>query len=84
MDAKITLAFDKDVIKQAKAFAAYNNISLSRLTEYLYKKMISQEYEILDDFPISDWVMELSEGQAEYQATPSRKELKEDFFKSKK
>jgi hypothetical protein len=33
MDAKITLAFDEQVIKEAKAFAKRNNVSLSRLTE---------------------------------------------------
>jgi len=32
MDVKITLSFDKEVIKNAKKFALKNNISLSRLT----------------------------------------------------
>jgi hypothetical protein len=33
MDAKLTLHFNQDVIEKAKAFAAANNISLSRLAE---------------------------------------------------
>ena len=39
MDTKITLRFDESVIEDAKKFADKNNISLSRLTEFLYKKM---------------------------------------------
>jgi hypothetical protein len=38
MDAKVTLSFDEEVIVLAKEFAAKNNISLSRLTEFLLKK----------------------------------------------
>ena len=41
MDSKITLSFDQQVIEQAKEFAAANNISLSRLTEFLLSKVIS-------------------------------------------
>jgi len=39
MDAKITLRFEKDVIAKAKRFADSQNISLSRLTEFLYSKL---------------------------------------------
>ena len=38
MDAKITLSFDESIIERAKQFADSNNISLSRLTEMLFKK----------------------------------------------
>jgi hypothetical protein len=41
MDAKITLSFDKNVIEKAKAYAEENNISLSRLTEFLLSKVTS-------------------------------------------
>jgi hypothetical protein len=38
MDCKITLSFDESVIQKAKKYAANNDISLSRLTEFLLKK----------------------------------------------
>lgn len=37
MDTKVTLSFDSDAINVAKKFAAKNNISLSRLTEFFYR-----------------------------------------------
>jgi hypothetical protein len=40
MDAKITLSFDETVIKKAKRYAENNNISLSRLTEFLLVKPV--------------------------------------------
>lgn len=39
MDSKLTLSFDKEVIEKAKAFAAANNISLSKLNEYLFRNI---------------------------------------------
>ena len=85
MDAKITLSFDETVIKKAKQFAEDNHISLSRLTEFLLKKVTSKNYQSLEDFPIAEWVSMVSEGQAEYK-TKSRKskELNAEYFKSKK
>jgi hypothetical protein len=40
----------------------------------------------MEDYPISDWVMMVAEGDAEYQTSKkrSRKASKEEFFKSKK
>lgn len=86
MDNKITLSFDESVIAKAKKYAENNNISLSRLIEFLLKKITSSNYENLEDFPISDWVMQVAEGQAEYQTKSkrSRKATKDEFFKSKK
>lgn len=85
MDSKITLSFETSVIESAKQYAEKHNISLSRLTEYLYKKMTTEKYYSIEDLPISDWVNQVSEGEAEYKRTPSnRKKLKEDFFESKK
>ena len=86
MDNKITLSFDESVIEKAKKYAENNNISLSRLIEFLLKKITSSNYENLEDFPISDWVMQVAEGQAEYQTKSkrSRKAAKDEFFKSKK
>jgi hypothetical protein len=84
MDTKVTLSFDKDVIDRAKTFAEENNISLSRLTEYLYTQITSQNYKSLEDLPVSDWVDFVAEGRVEYRKPASRKDLKDEFFSSKK
>lgn len=86
MDAKITLSFNGAVIDKAKSFADKNNISLSRLTEFLYEKITSGNYYSLEDFEIADWVSMVAEGPATY-ATAKRKtgkSLKKAFFESKK
>ena len=85
MDAKITLSFDEAVIKKAKRYAENNNISLSRLTEFLLNKVTSNTYQSLEDLPISDWVSIVAEGEVEYQTKPRKsKDLKKEYFKSKK
>lgn len=84
MDAKITLSFDKNVIERTKAFAADNNISLSRLTEFIYRQISDKQYKSLEELPIADWVSMLHEEQVEYQKTPSRKALKSSYMESRK
>jgi len=86
MDNKITLSFDESVILKAKKYAAKNNISLSRLIEFLLKKITSNNYNSLEDFPISDWVHQVAEGEAVYQtkARRTRKAATEEYFKSRK
>lgn len=86
MDNKITLSFDGSVISKAKKYAEKNNISLSRLVEFLLKKVTSNNYSSLEDFPISDWVQQVAEGEAVYQTKQrrTRKAAKEEFFKSRK
>jgi len=86
MDNKITLSFDENIIAKAKKYAEDNNISLSRLIEFLLKKVTSNNYISLEDFPISDWVSQVAEGQAEYQTKKgrSRKDAKSEFFNAKK
>jgi len=85
MDAKITLSFDEAIIKKAKNYAENNNISLSRLTEFLLRKVTSSSYQSLEDLPVSDWVNMIAEGEVEYQTKPKKnKELKAEYFKSKK
>jgi len=85
MDAKITLAFDEDVIIKAKNFAKTRNISLSRLTEHLLRKITSGYHTDLEDLPVSDWVNMISEGEVEYKTVkPSKKKMKEEFFANKK
>lgn len=84
MDAKITLSFDESVITKAKRFADDNNISLSRLTEFLLSKVTSSSYKSLDELPVSDWVNMVAEGEVEYVTKPrSRKALKNEFYSSK-
>ncbi len=84
MDAKVTLSFDQAVVERAKEFAQENNISLSRLTEFLLKRVTERPYQSLEDLPVSDWVMQVAEGKAEYKTKRSRKESRSDFYDSKK
>lgn len=84
MDTKITLSFDKQVIKEAKEFAEMNGISLSRLTEFIYKQMTSKHYKSLEELPIADWVNMVAEEKPEYGKSISRKKMKSEFFDSKK
>jgi hypothetical protein len=83
METKLTLHFDSDVIEKAKAFAAENNISLSRLTEFLYRQITSGNYKTLEDFPIADWVNQVAEGEAVYKKR-TRKSTKNEFFNQQK
>ena len=85
MDSKITLSFDETIINKAKAYAEANNISLSRLTEMLYRKIVDGNYQNLEELPISDWVSQVAEGEVHYKTkSKSRKDLKKEFFDSKK
>ena len=84
MDAKITLAFDESVIAKAKQFAENNNISLSRLTEFLFRKITSENYVGLENLPISDWVNMIAEGDAEYHhKSKNSKDLKKEYRERK-
>jgi hypothetical protein len=82
MDAKLTLHFDGEVIEKAKQYASANNISLSRLTEFLYRQITSGNYQTIGEFPVAEWVNRVSEGEAMY-IKRSRKSLKEEFFSEK-
>ena len=85
MDVKITLSFDETIINKAKQFANDQHISLSRLTEFLYSRIVSGHYRSLEDLPVADWVSMVAEGHAEYKTKPrARKDLKKEFYKSKK
>ena len=84
MDSKITLSFDKSVIEKAKEYASENNISLSRLIEFLLTKVTSKTYKSIEDYPIADWVNMVAEGEATYNLNRNRKQSKDAFLKSKK
>ena len=84
MDAKITLSFESTVIAKAKQFADDNNISLSRLTEFLLSKVTTTSYKSIDQLPVSDWISQVSEGQVEYQrSSRKRKEMRKEFYNKK-
>ena len=86
MDAKVTLSFNEAVINKAKKFAEANNISLSRMIEFILQKITSSHYQSMEEFPIADWVHQLSEGEVVYQTSKkrTRKASKEEFYKSRK
>jgi hypothetical protein len=85
MDAKVTLSFNKEVVRKAKEYAASQNISLSRLVEFLLNKTTAGQYSSLEDYPIADWVKEISEGPGEYRTRKrTRKETKNEYFSSRK
>ena len=80
MDAKITLAFDRGVIEAAKRYAKEQNISLSRLIEYILVQLIDERTHDLSTLPIADWVNQISEGKATYKTrSTGRAELKDEF-----
>ena len=84
MDSKVTLSFNTQVINRAKKYAADNNISLSRLIEHLLRQVTSPNYKSLEDYPVSEWVNQLAEGEVEYQTKRNRKTSKNEFFEAKK
>lgn len=84
MDAKITLSFNATVIEKAKQYAEANNISVSRLVEFLLDKIATSGYHSLEDYPIADWVQKVAEGEASYSTKKrSNKSLKDEFFASR-
>ena len=83
MDTKLTLHFDQEVIVKAKAFAAANNISLSRLTEFIYRSITSGDYKSLEELPIADWVSRVAEGEPQY-LRRTRKQTRTDYHNSRK
>jgi hypothetical protein len=85
MNAKLTLSFNESAIKKAKIFAEKHQISLSRLTEFLYNQLDEKSYENLEELPISDWVMQVAEGKATYKTkSVNRKDLRNEFIKTQK
>jgi len=86
MDAKITLSFNESVIQRAKKYADNNNISLSRLVEFLLNKVTASNYSTLEDYPIAEWVLQVAEGEATYQTKHkrTRKAAKAEYFSSKR
>ena len=84
MDAKITLSFDKQIIERAKQYAEAQNISLSRLMEFLLDKITSNQYSSLEDLPVSDWVNAVAEGKAVYVSKAKKRSKLKDEYKNRK
>ena len=51
---------------------------------HLLSKVVDKPYQSLEDFPISEWVSMVADGEAIYQTKSNRKKQKEEFFNSKK
>lgn len=85
MSADFTLNLNENVFYAAEELAHRKGISVDALTEMLLKKAAASAYQTIDELPVADWVLQLSEGPVE--ATPdskSWKELKEEYYESKK
>jgi hypothetical protein len=60
-------------------------ISLSRLTEFLYRQITSGHYHTLEELPVSQWVKQVSEGIVEYKSKPrTRKSMGKEFIQKMK
>ena len=66
MDTKLTLSFDAGVADRAMSFAEANNISLSRLIEFMLSKVTDERYRSLDELPVSDRIQLVAEGEVTY------------------
>lgn len=84
MDSKVTLSFDEGVINKAKAFAEANNISLSRLVEFMLSKLTDERYRSIDELPVSDWVNAVAEGKVEYVRKNAARNVKKDYLASRR
>jgi antitoxin component of RelBE/YafQ-DinJ toxin-antitoxin module len=86
MDAKITLSFDERIISRAKSLCDELGISLSRFTEIIYTKALEHGNAFtIEELPVSNWVLQVAEEQATYVTKrKNRKQLKNEFFESRK
>jgi hypothetical protein len=81
MDAKLTLSFDAAVAEKAKAFAEANNISLSRLVEFMLSKVTDSRYRSIDELPVSDWIQQVAEGEVTYvRKNAVDRDVKKDYL----
>ena len=85
MDARITLNFDEAVIAKAKKFAQKNNISLSMLTEYLFRKLTSTNIHSKEDMPVGEWSKKIADGEVESLIRQKKiREMKAEYFESRR
>lgn len=69
---------------QAKAYAEANNISLSRLTEFLLSKVTDPRYRSLDELPVSDWISQVAKGEAAYVRKNAATSVKKEYLASRR
>ena len=85
VDTKLTLSFDAGVADRAKAFAEANNISLSRLIEFMLSKVTDKRYRSLDELPVSDWISQVAEGEVTYvRKNAAERNVKKDYLASRR
>ena len=85
MDTKLTLSFDAGVAERAKAFAEANNISMSRLVEFMLSKVTDSRYRSIDELPVSDWVNQVAEGEVTYvRKNAAERNVKKDYLASRR
>jgi hypothetical protein len=85
MDAKLTLSFAAAVAEKAKAFAEANNISLSRLVEFMLSKVTDARYRSIDELPVSDWIQQVAEGEVTYvRKNAAERNVKKDYLASRR
>ena len=58
-------------IKKAKDFAEQHNVSLSKLTEFIYLRLGNKKYDTHDEMPISEWVNMVADGEIKYDSKTS-------------
>ncbi len=60
-------------------------ININVLTEILLRKAAASEYKTIEELPVADWMLQLSEGQEEAESDlKSSRELKEEYYESRK
>lgn len=83
MSTSITLNLNENTVYAVEELAQQKGISIDKLAEVLFEKAAASHYQSIDDLPVADWVLQLGEGKPEYNPK-TRKEIKEEYFESKK
>ncbi len=83
METAITLNVDENTVHAIEELAHRKGISMNKLAEVLFEKAAASQYQSIDELPVADWVLQLGEGKPEYNPK-TRKEIKEEYFESKK
>lgn len=82
MQIKLTLSLDQKIIQSAKNYSKKKGISLSKLVEFYFKSLISNEKSSYNFDKLPPITEELS-GIAEFQTVKTDKELLKDALTDK-
>ena len=77
MSADFTLNLNENVFYTAEELAHKRGISINTLTEILLRKAASSEYRTIEELPVADWVLQLSEGEPAYKPKTSKEIVEE-------